>query len=269
MTVRLDQLDMADAEGLRYVVQGLDRRVARPPLQRADVLLGEVGALGHLFLRQAASGAQAREVSPNQFAHVHARTNRRFRALSLSPIVCIQRFKANVGAIGMGAKLVMKRILGGMAAAYLSVCSSGPSFAFQTGEEFDAFQRKKSPTNTMACNVRWSDITGQPSQPGEEEMPFLFSYIEGELWFRGVNTGRPDIWGKGQRAIITAPVERLLEKFGGRFMADQLAERGGDPQRRTVVFDFVENAVVVFITLGETKSVDEGQVVHCERYSAP
>lgn len=72
MTVRPDQLDMADSKGQRDIVECLDRRVAGTFLQSADVLLAKVGALSHLFLRHTTGGAQAREVPPDQFAHVHA-----------------------------------------------------------------------------------------------------------------------------------------------------------------------------------------------------
>lgn len=163
----------------------------------------------------------------------------------------------------------MKRLLGSVVAAGVLAGGIGPAVSFQTGEEFDAFQRKLSPTNTMTCHVRWSDMTGQPSKPGEEVMPFGFSYIDGELWFRGVNTGRPGKWGQGRGELVIAPVEHLLEAFGGRFMADQLAARGVDPKKRVVALDFVEAAVAVFVTVGETKSADQGQAVYCERYKAP
>lgn len=164
---------------------------------------------------------------------------------------------------------IMKRLLCSAVAVCSLACTTGPSAAFQTGEEFDAFQRKLSPTNTMICPVRWSDMTGQPSQPGEEAMPFGFSYIDGELWFRGVNAGRPNLLGEGQGQFIVASVDQLLERFGGRLIADQLASRGGDPERRSVALVFEGAAAAIFFTMGVTKSVDQGQVVYCERYAAP
>lgn len=179
------------------------------------------------------------------------------------------RVYEQIKALGQGVMPIMKRRIGGLGAACLLACMAGHSLAFETGEAFDAFQRKLSPTNTMTCHVRWSDLTGQPSKPGEEVMPFLFSYVDDELWFRGVNTGQPGKWRQGGGELVVASVEHLLERFGGRFMADQLAARGGDPSKRVVALDFVEAGVAVFVTMGETKSADQGQVVQCERYRAP
>ncbi|WP_432287686.1 hypothetical protein SLT36_11990 [Aminobacter sp. BA135] len=168
-----------------------------------------------------------------------------------------------VKALGEGMP-IMKRLLGGLVAACSLACATGPSLGSETGTEFDAVQGKLSPTNTMTCPVRWADLTGQPEQPGEEVMPFLFSYIDGELWFRGVNTGRPFKGEKDQREVIFAFADRLLEEFGGRAVADQLAARGGDPKKQIVLLD-MEVALAAFATLGETKD----RIVRCERYKAP
>lgn len=68
----------------------MHQRVSSPTLKAAQVLLAEARAFFHLLLRQTFRPPQAREVSSNQFAHVHARDVRDLHTLSLSTIIVDQ-----------------------------------------------------------------------------------------------------------------------------------------------------------------------------------
>lgn len=85
---RPDKIEMTDPERASNGLQCFDRGVPFAPLEIAQILLADIGALGDLLLRQAAGRPQAREVFSDQLSHLHAITNRGIRALSLSTIIC-------------------------------------------------------------------------------------------------------------------------------------------------------------------------------------
>jgi len=71
-SIRLDELDRADAERLGEFVEGDDGRVAPALLQSAEILLAETRPLGHLLLGEAFLASDPGEVAAHQPAHVHA-----------------------------------------------------------------------------------------------------------------------------------------------------------------------------------------------------
>ena len=77
-----------DAERLGEFVQGDDGRVPATALKAAEVLLAKTRTLFDLLLRQTLFPPEAGEVSSNQFAYIHAQTDRNLHTLSLSTIVC-------------------------------------------------------------------------------------------------------------------------------------------------------------------------------------
>ena len=79
-----DQIDMADAQRLRQIVKRDDGRIAPSTLQTAEILLAKARTLLDLLLSQALIPTQAREISANQFTHVHAQQDRDLHTLSLS-----------------------------------------------------------------------------------------------------------------------------------------------------------------------------------------
>jgi len=86
--VRANQIDMADAQRQREFVKRYDGRIAPTALQAAEILLAEARTLLDLLLSQALIPTQAREISANQFTHVHAQKDRDLHTLSLSTIIC-------------------------------------------------------------------------------------------------------------------------------------------------------------------------------------
>lgn len=263
MTVRQDQLDMADAEGFCDGIQGLNRRVAFTRLDAADVLLGEICALSHLLLRQAGRLAQARKIPPDQFAHVHAPTNRRFWSLRLSTIICIHGFTDRSEHLGVGMP-IMKKILRGFAVACL-LAWAGPSMA--TDEEFDAVQNKLSPTNTMTCHLRWSDMAIKPLEVGEEVMPFTLSYVDGVLWFRGIKVPAVEKPDPAQR-FIAVSINHLLELYGGLDLVEKVKSHDGNPYGQKIGLAF-KDAKLMLAPVRKTALDGQPKVVDCERLAAP
>jgi hypothetical protein len=70
--VRPHKLDMADLQCLREFEESNDRRIAAAALEAAQILLTEAGTRFDFLLGEAFSPTQARKVSADQFAHVHA-----------------------------------------------------------------------------------------------------------------------------------------------------------------------------------------------------
>jgi hypothetical protein len=63
---------MAYAKSGREFVKGNDCRIALPLFKATDVLLAKSQNIGKLFLRQTAFLSDSPDVSPDQFAHIHA-----------------------------------------------------------------------------------------------------------------------------------------------------------------------------------------------------
>jgi hypothetical protein len=86
--IRADQINMADAQSPRQLVQCDDRRIPSALLQSTDVLLAEPRNLREPFLRQALSLPDALQIPPDQLAHVHEPKLSRLHTLSLSTTIC-------------------------------------------------------------------------------------------------------------------------------------------------------------------------------------
>ena len=72
--MRRHERHVPNAEGLRQLEDRHDRRIARPLLKSADILLGKARTLGELLLRQPALKPDALGVPPNQPPHIHGDT---------------------------------------------------------------------------------------------------------------------------------------------------------------------------------------------------
>ncbi len=90
--LRPHQIDMAYAKRLREFEKGNDCWISASGLQATDILLAESGSRSQLLLRQACLLTKAGKVAADQFAHIHAAQNRRFRIASLSTIICIRAY---------------------------------------------------------------------------------------------------------------------------------------------------------------------------------
>lgn len=66
------EIEMADFEDDGKLVDRQNGWIASPVLEATQILLAEPGQQGELFLRQSLCPTQARKVSADQFAHVHA-----------------------------------------------------------------------------------------------------------------------------------------------------------------------------------------------------
>jgi len=86
------QFEMSGAERLREFEHRHNRRIAAPPFQATDVLLGEAGALGELLLRQAILQPDSLDVPPDQPPHIHRGKLAGYILFGLSPIVCKHGF---------------------------------------------------------------------------------------------------------------------------------------------------------------------------------
>lgn len=87
-SVGADQVGGGGAEAVGEFVEGDDGGVAAALFELAYILLAEARALGELLLRQAGGLAEARGVSADELAHVHAGLDGRMGRRSLSTIVC-------------------------------------------------------------------------------------------------------------------------------------------------------------------------------------
>lgn len=70
--VRRHQRHMLDVERSGELEEGHDRGVAEPPLQIAQILLGEAGALGELLLTEALLEPDPPHISSDQSPNVHS-----------------------------------------------------------------------------------------------------------------------------------------------------------------------------------------------------
>ena len=86
--VGADQIDVADAQRPRQLVERNDGWIAPTALEAAQILLAEARTLLDLLLGQTLVSTQAREISADQFTHVHAPQDRDLHTLSLSTILC-------------------------------------------------------------------------------------------------------------------------------------------------------------------------------------
>jgi hypothetical protein len=71
--VRHDEIDMADAERGRKIVNAHDCRIAQAAFDIADILPREAGHFGETLLRESFLPAQSRKIPTHQLAHVHGR----------------------------------------------------------------------------------------------------------------------------------------------------------------------------------------------------
>lgn len=63
---------MADPKRKGDLVKRLNRWVAFTTFEAADILLADICRRGNVFLRQALLATQARKISADHFAHIHA-----------------------------------------------------------------------------------------------------------------------------------------------------------------------------------------------------
>jgi len=82
---------MVDAQGKRQFIKRDDRGIAAPTFESAQILLTEAGAFLDLLMRQALFLAQARKISADQFAHIHARIDRDLHTFGLSTSLFVKR----------------------------------------------------------------------------------------------------------------------------------------------------------------------------------
>ena len=89
--VGADQIDVADAQRPRQLVERNDGWIAPTALEAAQILLAEARTLLDLLLGQTLVSTQAREISADQFTHVHAPQDRDLHTLSLSTSLFVKR----------------------------------------------------------------------------------------------------------------------------------------------------------------------------------
>lgn len=86
---RLDEFDMAYAEGLSQLVKGNDGWIPPTVFQAADILLAEAGNIRKLFLGQSLHLPYPTDVFTDNSAHIHALICAGLHIISLSTILCI------------------------------------------------------------------------------------------------------------------------------------------------------------------------------------
>jgi hypothetical protein len=70
---RLDELDVTHAQSRCQFIEANDGRISKPAFQIADVLLAVARQFCKALLREHFLEPDAPNISPDQFAHVHAR----------------------------------------------------------------------------------------------------------------------------------------------------------------------------------------------------
>ncbi|MBA8910696.1 hypothetical protein [Aminobacter ciceronei] len=159
---------------------------------------------------------------------------------------------------------MMKRRVRGAAVGLLA-SMAGWSSAWS--EEFDAVQSRLSPTNTMTCHVRWSDMAVDPLESGEDLFAFTLTYIDDVLWFGGKKVQgvvKPDPANRW----IGVSVDHLLEMHGGSELVEKVKSHGGNPYGQRIGLAF-KDAQLYLMPVRKTVLNGQPKVVDCERHAAP
>ena len=88
--VRFDELDVANPERAREVIERHNGRVTPAVFKPTHILLAEAGHFSKILLGKTFLAPKPPKVAADQLAHVHARTVAGYILSGLSPIMCIQ-----------------------------------------------------------------------------------------------------------------------------------------------------------------------------------